>query len=527
MSDGEQAFDYCSFKRKIWDTRVKKSKVSRERIFIALALKRANKGSFFLTPENDELDIAESLARDGLLGHEKSAFFIAHDIYEEWALEKYIDLEFTRKASKATFFDSIGHSLAVRRSFRSWVSEKLLLNDEGVKDFLDDLIEDDEILPCWKDEIIVSILLSNYSESFFEKFENELLSNDLELTKRICFMLRIACKEIDDDLFESLGLKKRLSLPYEHLFTKPKGTGWPSLIKFVSDNIDKIGVENVGFVLPVLNEWNSKFKSGEATRLASLIALEFYKWTCSEDVYISSGETKTKLLNTVVYGATEIKRELSDIFSEVIENKYTEHRDPYVKLCKLVLTKIEGIAVARELPDETIALANLFWLMDYSKDHSYYRRRDERESRYGITNAHELKYHPASAYQTPTYWLLQSNPRKAINFILDFVGKTTENITEFYGKDNFTVAKVVLTDSSVDHYVAANLWGAYRGTGDSPYLLSSILMALEKFFLTHGDSFDHDTLEKWLLYMLNNTNSSAITAVVSSIVQAFPEKTFT
>ena len=51
-------------------------------------------------------------------------------------------------------------------------------------------------------------------------------------------------------------------------------------------------------------------------------------------------------------------------------------------------------------------------------------------------------------------------------------------------------------------------------------------MALEKYFLERGKDFESGTLSSLLLYLLQNSISASISAVVSSIVMAFPDKTF-
>jgi hypothetical protein len=91
-----------------------------------------NSGQFFITPNCETKILDEELGKDGILGYESPhGYFITHDIYEEWALEKIIEIEFVRKPSVQTFFDGIGESLPIRRSFRKWVSENLLAHWES------------------------------------------------------------------------------------------------------------------------------------------------------------------------------------------------------------------------------------------------------------------------------------------------------------------------------------------------------------------------------------------------------------
>ena len=47
------------------------------------------------------------------------------------------------------------------------------MENNNIKQFIEDVIESKEIEPFWKDEIFVSILLSNYSKRFFDIFKNE------------------------------------------------------------------------------------------------------------------------------------------------------------------------------------------------------------------------------------------------------------------------------------------------------------------------------------------------------------------
>ncbi len=52
-----------------------------------IAFKRANENQFFLTLDSNDINM-EALVHEGVLGYEVAGYFITHDIYEEWALEK-------------------------------------------------------------------------------------------------------------------------------------------------------------------------------------------------------------------------------------------------------------------------------------------------------------------------------------------------------------------------------------------------------------------------------------------------------
>lgn len=523
----DEEINYIDFKEKLWNKTVRKSKPAREQCFLQTAFERAKSGQFFIKP-NCESQILNELKNDGILGYESPhGYFITHDIHEEWALEKIIEVEFRKKNNNKDFFQNIGNSLPMRRAFRKWVSEKLLLENSEIKNFVEDILKSNAIDYFWKDEILISVLLSDYSEKFFEIFKKELLIDNQELLKKLTFLLRIACKEVDEDFFRQLGIKNFNLFSLKYVLTKPKGQGWQSLIKFVFENLDTIGIKNIYFVLPIIHDWNNKFKEGETTRFSSLIALRHYQWSIEKDVYFSHDDTKDHLLQTILYGSSEIKNELEEIIKEILKNKWKNHRDPYYDLSKVILTKFEGINTSKILPIYILQLADLFWSFTPKDDEFYTRYRMEIEQYFDIEDDHS-DYFPASSYQTPIYWLLQSSLKETIDFILEFTNKTVE----YFAKSDFAKNEVeeievfIEKEKYIKQYISDRLWCAYRGTQVSPNVLGSMHMALEKFFLENGEHMDSKTLESWLLYLLKNSKSASISAIVVSIVLAYSEKTF-
>jgi hypothetical protein len=523
----KEELDYSGFKKKLWNRNIKKSKPEREQCFLKVAIERANKGQFFINPICGSNILDKELTRDGILGYETAGYFITHDIYEEWALERIIESEFIKKSTNQEFFEKIRQSLPIRRSFRNWLSEKLLLKNEGIKSFIEEVIGNEGVNAFWKDEILVSVLLSDYSKAFFVIFKDDLLDNDQELLKKLTFILRIACKEVDEDFFKQLGIKNLNLFSLKYILTKPKGQGWKSLIKFIFDNLDTIGIKNINFVLPVVHDWNSKFKKGETTRLSSLIALQYYQWLIKEDVYFSRDNTEDNLLQTILYGSSEIEAELKEIFEDILSNKWKNYRAPYYELSKVILTKLEGISVSKVLPKYVLQLADLFWSYTPRGKRFYSDSRIGVEKYFNIEEDHQ-DYFPASSYQTPIFWLLQFALKETIDFILEFTNKTVDSFakSDFAKHEVEEIEVFIDNNQTIKQYICNRLWCIYRDTQVSPHVLESMHMALEKFFIENAKHADSKTLENWLLYLLKNSKSASISAVVTSIVLAHPEKTF-
>jgi hypothetical protein len=520
---------YVDFKEKIWNRIIMKSKPAREQCLLRLALERANGGHFFVKPDCDQSILDDELKKDGILGYESPhGYFITHDIYEEWALEKTIEAEFARKASNADFFLAVGSSLPMRRSYRKWLSEKLMLKDAGTRKNVGQILEDEAVPSFWKDETLISVLLSDYSDEFFDQSKELLLVDGQRLLKKMAFLLRLACKEVDDTLLFRLGRMEVDMLTLNYVLTKPRGAGWGSLIKFVFDNLDSIGIENTHYVLSVVYDWNCNHHEGVTTRYASLIALKFYIWTIAEDVTFSSRDDfESHLLQTILRGSSEIVDELRPIVANVVRNGWKRHRDPYHDLSEMILTTFDGAAAARVMPDEVLRLADCFWSFTPVDDPFFTRSSVGVEEYFGMEDDYH-NYYPVSSYQTPIYWLLQASLQKTVDFILEFTNKSVD----YFAKSDFAMYEIEEVEMSFDdgistkQYASDRLWRTYRGTHVSPHVLVSMHMALEKYLLEIGKVADSKVLENWLHYILKRSRSASLTAVVASIVLAYPDKSF-
>ncbi|MFV8461573.1 hypothetical protein ACNO7T_10500, partial [Vibrio campbellii] len=271
---------YFEFKESLWPRVIAKRSPQREQFFIHLAKERANSGRFFVIPDFSYSNeaVEKALVSDGIISYEPArGYFITHDIYEEWALDKFVESNFLTSENAEIFFEKIQESLAIRRVFRRWLSEKLSASNEDVSHLIMETLSSCKISNLWKDEVLVSMLLSDYSDYFFKVNRDSLLEDDFQLIKRLCLLIRVGCKEVDNSLFDKFGVRAPDILSMEYVITKPKGNGWESLIKFIHTNIENIGSDNLSFVLPVLYDWNSHNKSGDATKCASQISLAFYK----------------------------------------------------------------------------------------------------------------------------------------------------------------------------------------------------------------------------------------------------------
>lgn len=535
----ESSASLSDFKNLLWNKQILKSAYRRNNIyirrgncFLQIAHKRANEGQFFVNTEGYDNEALQSLEVDEIIKYDANAagYFITHDIYEEWALDKIIERSYISLVDYESFFASLGNSLPIRRAFRNWLSEKLFINQEDIKLLIEQSLANSKIESFWKDEMIVSVLLSEYAEIFFQLFETRLLENEQEFLMRVVFLLRIACKGVEDGFLTHIGLSKTNNSILTTLFTQPKGSGWTYAIDFIHRHKEILGTKHISTILPILADWNNKNTQGNTTKKASQIGLFYYENIVNNGgfSYGSKGEIKEQLIRVILQGSSEIKEELKHIFDGIFSRNDPTHHDRDYELVEVVLTSItDNFEVIKNLPDYLIKLAELFWANRPKKTEWYHHDSPGVEKYFGLSDGYDFRYFPASAFQTPIYQLLRFAPNITIDFILSFMNRSVESYVNSELKDEAEDVKVVLDDKCrINQYVSNRLWNTYRGTQVSTHLLESMHMALEKWLLDYAKFGAAEQLENLCYYLIKNSRSASITAVVASVVMAHPSKLF-
>jgi hypothetical protein len=407
--------------------------------------------------------------------------------------------------------------LPIRRAFRLWLSDQLSEEPKETEKFIQNAFTNVEVTQFWKDEILVSVLLSSYSKSFFKFFEKEIVANDFIILKRILFLLRIACTDI--------------SAVQDFEVIKPKGNGWKEVATFIYKHKSDFFKDNQKLVLPILTDWCGFNKTGETTKYAGLLALSIIQKTETEEKFFMHDKDEENILRIVFNSANELESELKEIFDKVIENKWTKHGDPYNGLCSKILEKpYIAIELLKTLPLSVIQLCDLFWKEQPRKYDRFEFDRDSMESRYGLVRKHPFHYFPSSANQTPIKWLLQIAFYETLDFIIDFTNSAVECYSQSdYGEKD--VVKVILhidKKMEVTQYLSWAIWSMYRGNGNPvvPSLLQSIHMALETILLKIAQEVDLEIVQQILVRILVRSKSASLTSVVCSIVLANSDKLF-
>lgn len=513
-----QSFVDLLWKKRIQNNLIQKDNLhlERERCIIHIAKKRCESGHFYINTDDLPQTAIFQLKQDEILGYDEShnGYFITHDIYEEWTLDKIISRNYTNYTDIKSFFVELGDSLPIRRAFRFWLSNKLSENNQEIEDFIKEAFSESSIVQFWKDELLISVLLSDYSETFFKFFKTEIKAQEFQILKRILFLLRIACTDISS--FESIDI------------TKPKGKGWEETIAFVFKYKVEFFDANQNLVLPLVTDWCNYNKKGETTKHCGLLAFSIIQKTETEQNFYMHDKAEENLLKVVFNAAYEIKSELKVTFDKVLKNKWLYHNNPYHGLCLKILVKpYLAEEIIKVLPLSVIELCNLFWQKREKKRDDFGYDRDSIENKYGlISKHHSFDYFPASANQTPIYWLLQSDFWNTLDFIIRFTNKAIENYKKSsYGDGDLLEIKLEVNGNFIQQYINATLWGLYRGIS-GPSILQCIHMALEKTLLEFAEVLKPKELWPIILKILTESKSASLTSIICSLTLSYPNKFF-
>ena len=126
--------------------------------------------------------------------------------------------------------------------------------------------------------------------------------------------------------------------------------------------------------------------------------------------------------------------------------------------------------------------------------------------------------------------MLRTEPQKTIDIILVLTNHAAKcykdsDLNKQYNE--CSEIRIILSDEENSTQICSDrLWKTYRGTGVTPHLLESVLMALEEYVLLYVEELTKKEAIDLCLYLLRNSNNVAVTAVVMSAVIAYPNKLF-
>jgi len=507
---------------------------------IAIARTRAKAmTSYVAPPPGIDPHTIQSLENDSLItGNNAGQYTPSHDIYEDWALTKHIETEYTIWEQSGNdirqLFHSIGTEPAIRRAFRIWIHEKLQEDDFDAAQLITDIINDTD--QHWIDETFIAIIQSKVSLDFLKENKSIFYADDFKQLQRFLLLLKVSGQEADYSLIEKFEGEEKPE-PYQAYFLKPAIDSWRNTIRFIDDNLRDFDSVSL-LIIDILLTWeniliNTKVEDLEESKTVGRIMLHYFHSRQQIERY------PYKACITLLFRlAAVIKDELEGIINNELILDLDEINRYESPVIKYALSWQYSRQLAEHLPETLINVMEKKWFYYPDKEKpkpegnsifdSIYAidREPSEDKKCGVTDS-GFTYYPASAYQTPVYHLLNHNPAPTLSFIVRLFNHSI-NINKRYEHD-ITELKIEHKGSVVTQYGNQRLWNLYRqGTGFSK-LLSCVLMALDKWLLEIARSSSKKEYEflkelvKYAFSILIQSENVAITSVLASLAVAHPD----
>lgn len=511
----------------------------RSKTFIEVAVKRSKQMKPFVSLEQPDVLALEKLEKENILvqSTNKGFYAPAHDVLEDWALVNHVEFLFNNCSGAERFFDALGFEPAIRRAYRLWVTAVLRSDNIHKLKFITQQALSNSAEKFRSDECLIAIFMSQYCSSFFQANKESISANNYEILLRFLKILRTACK---------INMGDQHSKKY-----MPIGYGWINVISVIYENLVPLTAKHFALIYQFLKEWSNLLNYEnveiEVLRQAGLITLHLIKHHLKLDYRRRSGGDQEVKLLMMFYGG--IQNELSSIIDECERDDQADEHGFYdedrlkVKLIKAILSGSFSREMVKHNPNQVIELARAHWMVTSCKVLYPENERDlfimniSRSSgslsvneHFGLRNeGSRFNYYPASALQSPTYWLLKYHPMLGAQFVTELSNWCAANyaVSEFADRDDLVCLDILLPDATgLKLYGSDLLWSVFRGSVKvSPYEWQSVLMACEKYLLElcADGSKNQTLLDDVIDYLLRNANSVAVLGLISSVYQAYPE----
>lgn len=501
----------------------------REDAFIDVARRRAAELRPFVAPGSPDLEALDVLHRASLLERSPASprlYAPAHDVLEDWAILRWLnDIAVVADDPAAALADAVGGLPAVRRGLRRWLAERLDMEPAEASALVSEIVHRTDLPPYFRDDSVVAVLLSGAAAAFLAGCEARIARGDRALLRQVVQLLRVACKAAPFG-FPASTLSSGLLVPV--------GAAWAPTLEQVAR---------------YLVEGRSPTEDAEAGRDALLALGLVEDWARQVSVHTPSppgADAAGRIVAAILpgfgdYGARELRKRVLEVLLRIPRHVPGFHDlagrargdddryDPTARdLGDLMTSTLGSAAVARDFPEVVIDQMRARLMMDGLEADVYDARPLDVGECFGIRDRSLSDFFPASALQGPFWALLRHHPRRAVDFIVELLNHAADWYGErrWPGHDLEPAIRVELDvpgTGPVSQWMNARLYALYRGASVGPNALQSALMALESWLLDVAELPTVD-VERWLLYILRESNNVMASAVVASVCIAHPTR---
>lgn len=522
----------CDNRHRIQHLQVRRGAMAEQIVYFMLQ----HESSIYKSSATDDQDALIALENSGIIAvydNTPDQWMMSHDVYEELIVKHILNQKYREGTKAENVLEGFGLSLRARKLYRIWLESIFSGEENHYESFLLSVLQSG-LNQVWKDETLIALMQSGQMKCF-QAIDAALSQDDYQLFTRMVFLLNTACRNIDQEL-----LRRMPSLvDRKYRFTCPVGQAWHAVFQYIYNNRSLIPwtTQNLSIVGNTLKTWTDKNETGDTTRLAGTVALYLKNIQWESNQYHNSLQRDTlfiTLTDVILAASLELKQELASIFHSV-ENAVLcgeKEDENYLLLKKSVSNIFDYGNIPLAIPQQVLQFAEHYWCHLPKKENIYgfFNNYDDMEDAFGLSHNVDTSYCPESAFQTPTLLLLKIAPSQTIDMILRIMNYATECYKNSELEKKYSECYQIdlhFSDGTIQQQVCSDrLWKMHRGASVGPNLLSSILMALEKWLLNLVENDDGEKSCQLCEDLLRRSRNVSITAVVLSAVLANPDKLF-
>ena len=501
---------------------------SRGRTFLKLVERKRRSGVECYREDNLSSEDIRGLIQDGILfeGVRDGRLYIAHDVYEEWALVRIVQQ--MHDVNPSGFPACLGSALAMRRAFRLWLYERLNDGEDAVDDIIGNVLISNSAE--FRIEVVLALMQNVRCGGYLARQKSFLLENDNAMLTQFLGTALLVARERRQE-WTSLGLSVRQDHPYSCYLTRPAGCGWKSVIEFLEGLTDEQLRSAGRIILRVLRFLSESDGKGPLARQIGLIALRL----ADNDSGVEPGYSLLRrervsfvkdVWTVLIATASEIREELGRYIAALVEER--SPASVYNVLVEMILS--DALSVTNLI----IALPKLVERI-FSK--CVWRREDRdifRRMRLGCDKLiglnDNVQWHACgeSAWRTPYMVLLTADSELALRSIIAFTNEFIDRYVESEYETLTTISFHFPDGTESQAFGSLALWASHRRYFGPvlPSVLSCVMMALEKYLVDSLVKGEKTRVVEQCLMLLRESRCASVAGVVTSAVLSNPADCF-
>ena len=515
--DIDEITDINKFREYIWNNIIcLKDKQKKYDIKINEIEKTINKivfdraKNFTLGINQNELDanIVNALITEGIIISNSEGIRLKYDIYEDICFENYFDKLFNECKGKYENFyediDKIGR--CVYRRYQIWMANKLLAKDNRNK-FIYNLIFYNKISEEWKKQTEIGIVKSDYSTSFFEENEIEIIKNELLIEFiDVINLYAYGAKIVNNDEWYDVQLV-------------PVGIGRSNIINIIAkNNIFKNSIDKRKIIKLCLDYTTQKKKDENISKKTCEIMKYYIEKSMEHSSFSILDEISDCLI--VIFKLSNYCKEWIESFFDNLINNYNSTDRNKKRIAEIIIKfviKNSWPQLTVNLTERLCNMAVLIWKED-SEDRGIYPRENDL---YGLNDDYDHLY--TSINDNIFLWnLFRNNFYFGVEWAINFINECIENYIHNC-PERIKKIKLIFVDENYlerEYYGNPDMWIGCAEEHHVHTLLSDIVYNIKETMINYIDrNISSKNVFKFLEYVKDIIYKKSNNIILLTIIE--------